>query len=111
MRVVAAKPWPPVIPKANDPGALRAAVQRMEANIGPMSAEQIDAISDLLQAPDLKSRLYAVTMAETDARPKGSATTGERLYFGKDKLANGGSPCFASRLISARVVQRQFAGE
>ena len=94
---------PDLLPSTKWPRAdLRAAVQRMEANIGPMSAEQIDAITDLLQAPDLKSRLYAVTMAETAERPKGSAATGERLYYGKDKLANGGSPCFACHSVRGR---------
>ena len=93
---------PDLLPSTKWPRAdLRAAVQRMEANVGPMTPEQVDAITDLLQSPDLKSLLYAATMGEK-ARPKGSATTGERLYFGQDPLANGGSPCFACHSVRGR---------
>lgn len=94
---------PDLLPTTKWPRAdLRAAVQQMEANAGPMTAEQIDAITDLLRAPDLKARLYAATMQQTSTRPRGSAATGERLYFGKEKLANGGSPCFACHAARGR---------
>lgn len=93
---------PDLLPSTKWPRAdLRAAVQRMEANIGPMTPEQIDAITDLLKAPDLKALLYAATTGEPP-RPKGSARTGERLYYGRDPLANGGSPCFACHSVNGR---------
>lgn len=94
---------PDLLPSTQWPrNDLRAAVQRMEANVGPLPPGHIDAITDLLKAPDLKARLYAATMEKAAARPQGSAQQGERLYFGTASLSNGGSPCFACHTTRGR---------
>lgn len=86
---------------------LRAAVERMQENTGPLTAEQIDALVALLQKPDVKEILAAPPAAATSTPeapplPKGNASTGERLFFGTTPLANGGSPCFACHAVNGR---------
>lgn len=69
---------------------LRAAVKRMETNVGPMTAAEIDSLVGFLvgAAPH-------VAVAATPPPPRGNPSNGRRLFFGEKPLANGGAPCFA----------------
>lgn len=105
---------PDLLPSTSWPrDDLRAAVERMQENTGPMTPEQIDAIVDLLANPDVKSLLAGeppATPAATTPDPvpapppplAGSADRGRLLFFGDEPLAKGGSPCHACHAINAR---------
>lgn len=79
---------------------LRAAVQRMESNTGPMTPSQIDGLVALLQDPNVAARLAAPRAPITVA--KGSPEKGRRLFFGLDAFANGGTPCFGCHTVAGR---------
>ncbi|MHB0971803.1 MAG: c-type cytochrome [Thermoanaerobaculia bacterium] len=105
---------PDLFPSTSWPRAeLRAAVERMQENTGPMTPEQIDAIVDLLANPDVKSLLageppatpHPATSKPAPASPpppQGSPDRGRRLFFGDEPLAKGGSPCHACHAVNAR---------
>ncbi len=69
---------------------LEVAIKRMEDNVGPLTDEQVDSLIAFLKAPPAKPAIV---------RPKGSPDVGRRLFFGGQKLANGGAPCFACHTI------------
>jgi mono/diheme cytochrome c family protein len=77
---------------------LRVAVKRMETNVGPMSDEQVDGLTDLLKSPDLEARLDAARerriqeMAAT--LEPGQAAIGRQLFFGTRRFSNGGMGCY-----------------
>ena len=77
---------------------LRAAVDRMQKNAGPMTAEQIDALVVLLKDPDVPGRLQraeqqqAAAPAELAAEPP-SPRRGRALFHGDLAFRNGGLPC------------------
>ena len=84
---------------------LRAAIVRMEANVGPLRPEQIDSLIDLLKAPNVQQILTGGAVSPAPAEkplPAGSALEGRRLFFGEAGLQNGGSPCFACHAIGGR---------
>jgi mono/diheme cytochrome c family protein len=77
-------------------GDLRAAVDRMQINVGPLSAADIDALVVFLASAAPPGA------APKPALPRGVAPNGRRLFFGDKALANGGSPCFACHAIEGR---------
>jgi ubiquinol-cytochrome c reductase cytochrome c subunit len=85
---------------------LRVAVKRMEVNVGPMTDEEVDGLTDLLKAPDVQQRLDAareqriVEMAAT--LEPGVAAVGRRLFFGERRFRNGGMGCFACHAVAGR---------
>jgi len=78
-----------------DRHALRAAVDRMQTNVGPMSPTDIDALVVFLAAG-------SAPVAAAPQIPRGIAANGRQLFFGDKTLANGGSPCFACHAIEGR---------
>lgn len=97
---------PDLIRVAQRPRAdVQKAVKRMEANVGPLAPEQIDALVDFLKAPDAKAQLAAATVPPVEMSPEetaASATTGRALFFGEQPLANRGTPCFACHSVAGR---------
>lgn len=85
---------------------LRVAVKRMEKNVGPMSDEQVDGLTDLLQRPDLQAHLDAAReqrMQEMAATLEpGDPRTGSQLFFGARRLTNGGMGCFGCHAAAGR---------
>jgi mono/diheme cytochrome c family protein len=75
---------------------LRAAVGRMQINVGPLSAADIDALAVFLASAAPPGA------APKPALPRGVAANGRRLFFGDKALANGGSPCFACHAVDGR---------
>jgi len=76
---------------------VRAAVDRMQTYAGPLTAQQIDDATSLLTGGHARELLAAETARRAQrARMQGaSPATGRRLFFGEQRLANGGLPCFA----------------
>jgi len=89
--LIAATQWPP--------GDVRAAIHRMEENVGTLHVDEVEALVALLKNPAVKDLIAAAETTQTAAAPaeieRGSAEAGQRLFFGQQKLANGGAPCFA----------------
>jgi mono/diheme cytochrome c family protein len=88
-------------------GELREAVDRMQENTGPLTEAQIDALTDLLLDPAVASRLDGGTAPGGEDAPLSllegaSAEEGSRLFFGQQRFANGGSPCFACHAVGGR---------
>lgn len=85
---------------------LRVAVKRMEVNVGPMTDEEVDGLTDLLKAPDVQQRLDGareqriVEMAAT--LDPGVPAVGQRLFFGERRFRNGGVGCFACHAVAGR---------
>ena len=70
------------------PAELRAAVKRMEINVGPLTAADVDALVAFLVAA-------TPTAPPKPALPVGNPANGRQLFFGAKALTNGGTPCFA----------------
>jgi len=92
---------------AHKPAAdVRAAVSRMQDNAGALTAQQIDSLVALLQAPDVKTQLAALAApAVPDISPEeksASAETGRHLFFGEQTFENRGTPCFACHAAGGR---------
>ena len=81
--------------KTLKPDALRAAVNRMQANVGPMTPADVDALAAFLSAG-------GAAAAPKPQPPRGVAANGRHLFFGDRPLASGGSPCFACHAIEGR---------
>lgn len=85
---------------------LRVAVKRMEKNVGPMTDEQVDGITDLLLGPGPQAQLDAAgeekvqEMAAT--LEPGDPRTGRSLFFGVRRLTNGGVGCYACHAVAGR---------
>ena len=85
---------------------LRVAVKRMEVNVGPMTDEEVDGLTDLLKSPDVQQRLDGareqriVEMAAT--LEPGAPAVGQRLFFGERRFQNGGVGCFACHAVAGR---------
>ena len=97
---------PDLLPATSWPRAdLTAAVKRMEKNVGPMTDEQVQGLVDLLEDNDLQQRLDEAAsrrVAEMAASlDPGSPQTGERLFFGRKSLSNGGVACFACHAVAS----------
>lgn len=84
------------------PAELRVAIKSMEANVGPLTAVDIDGYISLLKAPDVQT-LISGGVPHTPAPapvPEGSAESGGHLFFGRIPMANGGTPCFACHAVA-----------
>jgi mono/diheme cytochrome c family protein len=85
---------------------LKVAIKRMEAMVGPLTEDDLNMLSDLLQQDDLRERLkaeetriQALFMAQMEPP---DAATGRRLFFGRDSLVNGGLSCVACHAVEGR---------
>lgn len=85
---------------------LHEAVERMQDNVGPMSDEQVNLLVALLRSPDVKARLQAAATppvaASIASERKGSAGRGRALFYGEQRLANRGLPCFGCHTVEGR---------
>lgn len=86
---------------------LRVAVERMEKNVGPMTAEQVDGQVRLLQDPAVKGRLEEARealdrRAEAELEEPPSAAKGEGLFHGRLAFANRGLACAACHVAGGR---------
>lgn len=76
---------------------LKAAVKRMEKNVGALSQAQIDTIVDFLKDPDVTNRI--TTQKQKIAKklqaelPPPSFEIGQRIFMGKKALMNKGPAC------------------
>ena len=78
---------------------LKAAIKRMEKNVGLLSDEQVSSLAELLKAPNVRERIKAeqeriqsqfmAKMAPPDPQ------MGKALFLGKETLLNGGLACVA----------------
>jgi len=88
---------------------LKAAIKRMEKNVGPLTDDQITALADLLKSPNVderiktaQARIQAQFMAKM-APP--DAAIGQALFLGQRPLQNSGLQC------SACHTARGFGGD
>jgi len=87
-------------------GDLSLAVERMEKNVGELSAEQVEDLVAFLHDDRLQQRIAAARerqvqeMAATLQPP--SARKGRALFHGTDPLTNGGLPCAACHRVGDR---------
>ncbi|GEM_PF-1557128 len=98
---------PDLLPSTQWPRAdLATAIERMEKNVGPLEAGEVEALTDLLRAPDVQARLEAARQ-EREARRQataepGLARTGEALFHGAQPLARRGMACAACHAAGGR---------
>lgn len=82
------------------------AIQRMEKNVGPLTAEDVGLLADLLQAPDAAGRLAderkRVALTEMAKLDPPNAQEGEDLFFGRRPLANRGLSCASCHAVNGR---------
>ena len=81
--------------KTLGPDKLRAAIDRMQANAGPMTPADVDALAVFLSGG-------GAAAAPKPQLPRGVAANGRHLFFGDRRLANGGTPCFACHAVEGR---------
>ena len=85
---------------------LRVAVERMEVNVGPMTDEEVDGLTDLLKAPDVQQRLDGAREQRIEEMAAtlepGNPVVGQRLFFGERRFLNGGIACFACHAAAGR---------
>ena len=91
---------PDLLPATGWPAPdLAKAVERMEKNVGPMIAEQVASVVELLKSEDVKPRLSAARerqVAEMAATLEpASPAAGEELFHGRRAFANRGVACSA----------------
>ncbi|HEV2719936.1 MAG TPA: c-type cytochrome [Thermoanaerobaculia bacterium] len=73
---------------------LRAAVKKMEINVGPLTAADVDALCVFLA--NAAPQRIAASKPEP---PRGDPANGRRLFYGAKTFANGGTPCFACHAV------------
>lgn len=106
---------PDLIRAAQLPDAdVRAAVHRMEANVGSLPVGDVEALVALLKSPAIKTLIAAaqnppLAAAVVEEVERGStqmerlsALTGRSLFYGDARFRNGGSPCFACHTVGGR---------
>jgi cytochrome c553 len=78
---------------------LKTAIRRMTPRVGPLADVDVDALADLLRAPDVRAkikaeeaRIQAMFMAKLEPA---NAAIGKKMFFGKMELQNGGLACAA----------------
>lgn len=96
---------PDLLPSSQWPRAdLEAAIQRMEKNVGPLAAQEIQDLADLLQSGGARERIAAeqqrVARALAAQMEPGSPSRGKALFLGRTRLANGGPPCMACHQVN-----------
>lgn len=85
---------------------LRPAVQRMEKNVGPLTATEVESLAVLLRAPGLRDRVLAA-QARIQAQFRASlappdAAAGRALFEGTLSLRHGGLACAACHQVQGR---------
>lgn len=80
-------------------GQLKAAIKRMQKNVGPMTEDQITELAGLLKSPNVDKRIktaQARIQAQFMARlAPPDAAIGKALFLGRRPLQNGGLQCSA----------------
>lgn len=95
---------PDLAPTAAWPAAdLRAAIERMQRQVGPMDAAQIQGLAELLQDPKARERLAAEEQKSVRAMmarmEKPSVEKGAKLFHGMLAFENGGTACSACHAL------------
>lgn len=84
-------------------GDLKAAVKRMEKNVGVITPEQIDQIVQFMKSPDVSERItkqkQIIEASRRAALPPASFEMGQRLFRGQKGLQNGGLACIACHRV------------
>ena len=82
------------------------AIWRMEQQVGPMTEEEVELLTDLLLDENAAQRLEAqrdrVRMREAATLDPPDAARGEALYFGRTAFRNGGLSCAACHQAGGR---------
>lgn len=78
---------------------IRKAVVRMQDNVGPLKADQIDALADFLKS---KAPAVVAAVAAPPEQKNASAAIGRQLFYGEKAFANRGTPCFACHAVGGR---------
>jgi len=82
---------------------LKAAIKRMEKNVGPLTEEQVTELAGFMKAPDIRERLKAEQeriQAQFMARmAPPDAAEGRKLFFGTRSLRHGGLACAACHAV------------
>lgn len=83
---------------------LRTAVKRMEANVGPLTNDEVAALITLLKTPGVKELIAAAeSPAPVVPQPRrGSPQQGRQLFNGDVRLANGGAACVSCHAVAGR---------
>lgn len=84
---------------------LQKALKRMEDNVGPLKPEQVEALIALLKSPNAKEQIAGTAAPAIEVSPEqkaANAATGRALFYGGQRLANGGTPCFACHAVGGR---------
>ncbi len=93
---------PDLIAEAGRPKAdVETAVKRMQDNVGPLDAKQIDALVNLLTSSDAAKRIGTPAAPPID-EVKGDANNGRRLFFGEESFANHGIACAGCHSAAGR---------
>jgi len=78
---------------------LRDAVVRMEKNVGPLTAEEVESFTQFLLAPDANARLAAeqerAALKQMAQMEPGNPEIGRDLFLGRRHFTNGGLACSA----------------
>lgn len=81
-------------------------IKRMEKNVGPISASELDVLTDFLLSADAAARLEAhreqIQMREAASMEPPSAAVGRALFRGKTPFSNGGAACAACHQAGGR---------
>lgn len=89
-----------------DDETLRQAIKRMENNVGPLAAEQVADLSNLLRAPGARDRLKVeearVQVQFMAQMEPANAVIGKALFRGSRALANGGVSCFSCHTVAGQ---------
>ncbi|HLJ73552.1 MAG TPA: c-type cytochrome, partial [Thermoanaerobaculia bacterium] len=97
---------PDLINVANRPhDDLKKALKRMEDNVGPLKEDQVESLIAFLKSPDAKQQLAALNKPAVEISPEqkaASAAIGHGLFFGEQRFANGGAPCFGCHSAGGR---------
>jgi mono/diheme cytochrome c family protein len=83
---------------------LKAAIKRMEKNVGPLSEDDLNGMVALLKDPNVRNRLKAEEariQAQFVAKLEPpNASIGHGLYYGSVPFKNGGMSCVACHAVS-----------
>jgi mono/diheme cytochrome c family protein len=81
-------------------------IWRMEQQVGPLSEDEVEMLTDLLMDPGAATRLDAqrerVQLREAATMEPPNAAIGEALYFGRTAFANRGLSCAACHQAGGR---------
>lgn len=85
------------------PPELHAALVRMQDNVGPLPAAEMEAFVALLRNPQAK-QLVAAAQAPAPVQEveRGNVEIGRALFYGDIRFTNGGAPCFGCHTVGGR---------